>query len=196
MAEKLPISFQINEKNRNYILGGLLVVIFLIYYFIIMRPQLTTLRKLSPEISVLSQDLKKAKEDIQKLNEYQMQVDKLKTKTSGLSERIKTKEEVPVILERISYLANKYHIRVDRVVPMFETQELVMKGKEGKYFSLPIMIEASSGYHDFGRFLTDVENNNISLTVDKFSILANTQDTLKHTVKLTLYAVVLDPAGE
>ena len=145
---------------------------------------------------VLSQDLKKTQEDIQNLHVYQGQVNNLKDKVSVLGDKIRSKEEVPIILERISELANKYHIRVDQIMPMFDDQELIMKGKEGKYFSLPIMIDARSNYHDFGRFLTDVENSDISLTVEKFSILANAQDTLKHTVKLTLQAVVLEPVSE
>ncbi|OGX26849.1 MAG: hypothetical protein A2787_06625 [Omnitrophica WOR_2 bacterium RIFCSPHIGHO2_01_FULL_48_9] len=196
MAEKIPIAVQINDKNRNYILGGILFAIFFVYYFVIMQPQLMTLRSLSPEITILSQDLKKAKDDIEKLHVYQSQVNQLQQKISLLGERIKSKEEVPVILERISNLANQYHIRVDQITPMLDTQELLMKGKEGNYFSLPIMIEARSNYHDFGRFLNDIESDSISLTVEKFSILANAQDTLKHEIKLTVNAVVLEPAGE
>src|SRR3989338_4757179 len=196
MAEKIPIAVQINDKNRNYILGGILFAIFFVYYFVIMQPQLMTLRSLSPEITILSQDLKKAKDDIEKLHVYQRQVNQLQQKISLLGERIKSKEEVPVILERISNLANQYHIRVAQITPMLDTQELLMKGKEGNYFSLPIMIEARSNYHDFGRFLNDIESDSISLTVEKFSILANAQDTLKHEIKLTVNAVVLEPAGE
>jgi len=71
-----------------------------------------------------------------------------------------------------------------------------LKNNDGKYFALPILIECRSGYHDFGRFLTEIEKNDVFLMIEKFTITANTQDMLKHSIKLTVNAIILEPITE
>ena len=187
---------QITDKNRNYVLGAILLAVFLIYYFVVMQPQLSTLRVLNPEIALLKQDLQKAREDLQKMNLYQSQVAQLQDKVKILGDRVKLKEEVHIIMEMISLMANENRVRIEQMVPAFDGQQSLLKTKEGNYFSLPIVIDARAGYHDFGRFLNNVENDSISLNVDKFSIVANPQDTMRHVIRLTLRATIMEAVKE
>lgn len=185
---------QINEKNRNYVLGGILFAVFAVYYFIIMQPQLAALRALNPEIAILQEDLKKAKDDIGRLNVYLKQVSEFDDKVATLGGQVRSKEEVHLIMESISVLANENRIRVEQVVPVFDGQKQLLKTKEGVYYSLPITMDVRGGYHDFGRFLNDIENNQVSLKVKKFSIVASPQDNMKHVIKLTLDAIIIEAA--
>ena len=57
ISEIIP---KLDEKNRYYILGGLLLVISLVDYFLVMQPQLSTLRSLNPKITLLAGDIKTA----------------------------------------------------------------------------------------------------------------------------------------
>ncbi len=190
LLNKLP---QADEKNKKFILGGILLFIFLIYYFVIMQPQLSTLRTLNPEIMLITQDLKKIETDVTQMAQYRKQVEVLQKKVDQVGGGIKTKEDVPRILEQISRMANKYRIRIDQIMPLVENQEVLLKNNDGKYMALPIAIDCQGGYHDFGRFVNDIEQNNASLKVDRFTITANTQDMLKHSIKLTLNAILLEP---
>ena len=187
---------QVSDKNRKFILGGILFLIFVVYYFVIMQPQLSTLRALNPEIMVITQDLQRAKDDIARMATYKKQVAELQNKVNQLGGGIKSREEVPRILERISLLANKYRMRIDQIMPLAENQELLLKNNDGKYFALPILIECRSGYHDLGRFLNEMGQNDVSLTIDKFTITANSQNLLKHSIKLTINAIILEAVGE
>ena len=54
----------VDEKVIYYILGGILFSVFLLDYFVLMRPQIASLSKISPEIRLLSDDINKAKDDI------------------------------------------------------------------------------------------------------------------------------------
>ena len=197
IVDKITSSLpQINEKNRNYVLGAILFVIFLVYYFVVMQPQLSALRTLNPEISSLTEDLKKTRDDIQKIKLYESQVKELQAKVKILSDKVKSKEEVHLILEKISTLANTNHIHVEQIVPVFDRQEQLLKTREGIYYSLPVMLDTHGSYHDFGRFLNDLENDPISLRIEKFTIVSNPQDTMKHVIKLTVQATIIELAKE
>ena len=187
---------QINEKNRNYVMGGILLAVFAVYYFIVMQPQLAALRALNPEITIFKEDLRKAKDDIGRLNLYLRQVNELDETVKVLGGQVRSKEEVHLILESISVLANDDRIRVEQMAPVFDGQQQLLKTKEGIYYSLPITMDVRGGYHDFGRFLNDIENNQVSLKVKKFSIVASPQDNLKHVIKLTLDAIIIEAEKE
>ncbi len=193
ILDKISQSFpQINETNRNYVLGGILLFIVLFDYFLVMRPQIAQLTKLNPEIKVVSNDLKRVKEELQNLATYQSQISGLKKKIQGMDQLIRTRDQVPLILEAISGIATKNRVRINQLMPLPDTQELILKSKEGKYYSLPILVEMRSGYHAFARFLNNLENSEVSLKVNRFSIEGIDSDTMNHVIKLTVDATVLD----
>ena len=197
MIDKISNSLpQVNEKNRKFVLIGIMGFVFFIYYFVIMQPQLSTLRTINPEIMIITQDLQKVKDDVNRMAQYRKQVEDLKTKITKVGGGIKSKEDVPKILERISLVANKHRIRIDQMMPLVENQEVILKNNEGKYVALPILVDGHGGYHDFARFVYDIEEKDASLKIDRFTLTANSEDMLKHTIKLTINAILLEPAGE
>ena len=182
---------KIDEKNRRYVLVGALLFVFLLDYFILMSPQLVTLTKISPEIKLLSQDIDKAQEDIQKLGFYQGEVKRLETKLAQTNQAVKSKEEVSIILEQISRIANQNNIRIDQIMPSLEEQKVLLEDKKRTYYALPILVQAKSGYHDFGRFLNQLENNDLFLYVTSFSIVAG-EEARAHALKMNLQAIVFE----
>jgi len=182
----------IDEKNRNFILGGILLAIFLLDYFVVLQPQLSTLNKLTPQIKILSEDLVRARTNIQRINQYRKQSRELEGKMDFINQGIKSKEEVSVILEKISRVANNCNVHINQMTPFVDEQELLLENNDGKYFSLPISIEAGAGYHDVGVFLNEIESKSASLLIDKFTFAAKVNDRMKHTVRLTLRAIIFE----
>ena len=181
----------IDEKYRIYIFWGILLLIFLLDFFVLMSPQLDALGKINGKIKILSDDLKKTKEDMQKLDHYKSDVEQLKMKVSESHTRIKSKEEVPLVLERISYFANENSIRIDQIMPDTQNFELVMENNGRRFYSLPITIEAKGGYHHFGKFLNQIERQEIFLTVSSFTISA-TNDSRYNKINIVFKTVVYE----
>ena len=182
---------KIDEKSRYYILIGVLVFVFLLDYFILMRPQLATLAKINPEIKILAQDWEKAREDIQKLSFYQDEVKQLEGQLAQTSQRLKSKEEVSMILEQISRMANQNHVKIDQIMPFVEDQKVLLEDNRRIYDALPILVQARSGYHDLGRFLNDLEKNDLFLYMTAFSIVTG-EDAHSHALKMNLKAIVFE----
>ena len=191
--EKIPeIIAKLDEKNRYYILGGILLGIFLLDYFLVMQPQLATLRSLNPKISLLAKDIRSAEDSIHQYTKYQKDLTNLKEKGTVVNERIISKEEVPMVMEKISRMANKSGVKIDQIMPLKGSEAVLMKNNDGKYSALPIQVEARSGYHDFGRFINQLENSEIFLSVANFSFAADASDTLRQAARLTVKIVVFD----
>lgn len=181
----------IDEKTRYYIFGGILLFFFLLDYFLLMGPQLGALSKINPEIKILKEDISKAKTNIKMTSQYENQVDDLKRKVAIMNLRVKSREEVPMILENISVLANTNGVKIDNIMPSTADQEILLENDERIYYSLPITLEASSGYHDFGRFINNIETGDIFLKINTFTISSG-KDSKRHNINLILGAVVFE----
>lgn len=184
---------QINEKNQNYILGGILLFIFLIDYFLIMNPQLKTLRTLNPKIRLLAEDLKTAKDDITRMEQYQSSVATFRAQVELLNSSLISKEGIPLVLENISRTANKFGVKIDQLKPLKEEQGLVLENKEGKFSALPILVNAQGSYHNMGRFINQIEENNAFLSIVDLKFTAGPeQQKSKHLARFTIRAIIFD----
>ncbi len=192
----LSILPKIDEKNRYFFLGGVLLVIFVVDYFLIMQPQLRTLMTLNPKVELLTRDSRQAISDIKKISDYQTQVATFKEKMKIVGSKILLKEEIPAILENISRLANDSRVRINQIMPLKESQEAVLSNDEGTYYSLPILVNARGGYHDLGRFFNQLEKSKIFMSILNFDIAANNESTVQHSAKITIKVFILDRSEE
>jgi Tfp pilus assembly protein PilO len=188
---------KMNEKNPYSAVLGVVAVLLLIDFLAVMRFQIKMLiggpDSLGAKISSLSQEIKTAKTEIARMPQYQAELKQLSEKLKKINRNVKTKEEIPVIMENLSRVANANGVRIEQIMPNTAVTEPVLKNNDGQYFSIPIMIEAKSAYHDFGRFLNQLEREEGLLSMPSFAIAANPVDPLTHQVKLTINAIIFEP---
>ena len=184
---------KINEKNFHYIFIGALLLIFLLYYFVLIRPQLNALWKIEPEIKTLTGNIKKAKDDTNNLQGYKNSVPNLQKSLRTLQAKVRQKHEVPIILEKVSRLANKNNIKINQISPVSMDPDVLLEDNQRVYYSLPIDINADGSYHDFGRFLNDLENDEISFRTAAFVVTAQSTSRL-HKIKMTINSILYEKA--
>jgi len=181
----------LDEKSLYGIFAGILVFVFLVYYFLFLGPQLASLSKITPEIKLKAEEIRSAKNDIKRVNDYKKQLEELQAKLAEVNVKVKSKYEFPVILENISKVALASGVKIDQIMPNPHDQELLLENKETKYFSFPILVEARSSYHNFGRFLNRIEKEDMILNVGTFTI-SSSNNSKNHTIKMTLKAIVFE----
>ncbi len=192
IREKISSIFEkIDGNNRYYVLGGFMALVFLLDYFVLMSPQLAALGKINPEIRAVSDSIRRAKVDLKKLDSYQSDLENLSEKFEEANLKVKSRDEVPIILEHIANVASETGVKIDQIMPDSFNQELLTENSQRRYYDLPIYIEARSSYHNLGRFLNKLNQNDISLRIGAFTIVA-TNDTRYHLVKLTFKATVYE----
>lgn len=182
---------KLDNKQRYYIFGGILLGVFLLDYLVLMRPQLSALSKITPEIKLSSDELKNARENIQKIDYFKGQVADYEAKIEEANKTIKNKSELPLILEKVSLIADSNSIKIDQIMPSSTEQTEILKVKGRTYFALPVKIQARSTYHDFGRFLNALEYGDVSLDVNAFAV-TGTADPQSHSIDLTLDVIVYE----
>ena len=139
IPEKIASVFtKLEGKNLYYVFVGVLVLVFLLDYFILMRPQLAALGKINPEIRTLSENINKAKEDIDKLNTYKADLERASKKFTEANVKVKSRDEISVILEYIAYVANDTGVKIDQIMPDMIAQEPLTQNDQRKYYDLPI----------------------------------------------------------
>jgi len=158
---------------------------------VLMSPQLAAFDKINPEINRVADKIEKAKSDMKKLDTYQSDLEKLSKKFEEANLKVKSRDEVPSILEHIANIAHASGVKIDQIMPDSLDQALLTENKQRRYYDLPIYMEARSSYHNLGRFLNELGQNEISLRIGSFTIVA-TNDTRYHLVKLTFKATVYE----
>ncbi len=192
IPEKISSIFsKVEGNNRYYVFVGILFAVFLLDYFLLMSPQLGALKKINPEIKALSGNIKRAKEDIKKLNIYKADLEEISEKFTEANLKVKSRDEISAVLEYIAYVANETGVKIDQIMPDMLGQELLTENNQRKYFDLPIYMEARSSYHNFGRFLNKIGQNDISLRVGTFTVVV-TNDTRHHAIKMTFKATIFE----
>jgi Tfp pilus assembly protein PilO len=171
---------KLDPKYHYVILGGALLLVFLLNYFLLLKPLLGSLNKVNTQISELRHNLEDVKTDIARVGQNQDQLEKIRNQVNEVKVKIRSAQEVPLILEDISRIAS--------------TQGL--KQKDVEYYALPILVQARGPYHDLGRWLSQLEEEKIFYGIGSLSITANPKDTMRHQVQVTIKAAIFEPTKE
>jgi len=187
---------KIDDKNQHLVAWGFLGLILILDFFLILKPQLNKLSQLNPAIQKLSSDLSSARKNISQVNQFRLEITLSKDKLEQMVSAVKKREELNIILQRLSLLANQAGVEIDQIMPNPLAQEEMLKDKEAQYFSLPIFIQAKGGFHSLGRFMNAVENDPMALNVANFTFNSSQSDRVGHLAQLTLKATIFDESNQ
>jgi len=185
----LAAFMDMDEKKIYGVFAVILLLFFLLDYFVIMHPQLNALSTINAEIEVERQGIDKINKNIKNLAEYQKKVTGLQSDLKEMNSLVKSIDEIPLILEQISNIADKNGIKLDQINPNSQEKALILENNNISYFAFPILIEGRAKYHDFGKFLNGLENSNVCLKIVYLSI-SSVERSSYHTVALTIDAIV------
>ena len=188
--EQCPPFIQKFLQNNIYsVVGVFLLIVFLSDYFFIMKRQMDALNTSNPQVVLLKQDIAEIKNNVEKINDYKDQIVRLKEQLQKSGYNIPSKEEV---LDGISRIAYQNKIKIDQMIPGKGMQEVLKKDLEEQYYAFPILVEAHGGYHDIGRFVDQLEKDNVYKSISTLTIESNAKDQAQHTAKLMIKTILLD----
>lgn len=174
------------QKHSKLILSIAAVLIIILDFFFIMGPQIRWLKSLNPKIKQLKTDIEQTNKDIALIAQLREQYRASNKDMAEIEKRVPLEEDIPVILENISTAANNAMIKISQIIPMKEEKEAILGTQTGKYYRIPISIEAQGGYHLFGKFLNVLENSEIFMSVNRLEITPSAKDYKRHNINLTI----------
>lgn len=183
---------KVNEKNPYYLLLLTLSGLLIILYFFPIQFQVAALQSLGPKVKDLGQEVENSRNNIARMPQYQQELRQLKVKLNYVGKKVKAKEELPNLLETISRIAGKNSVKLEQVMPQAAAQQPVLENSDGKYFAVPIMVEAKSGYHEFGRFLNQLEQEGVFTELSEFTVVEDPGDVNRHTIRMGFKSILLE----
>ncbi|MFA4842730.1 MAG: type 4a pilus biogenesis protein PilO [Candidatus Omnitrophota bacterium] len=188
-AQKLVNKFNKLKLSNKKIGLGILIALLVIYadFSFVIKSQLRGIKNAEVRIT-------KLKSDIQNLNSGLARLGALKAKESAgkgsfKARRLITEDEITALIEVISAMANKESIRLMQIKPqkMPLPKDTALKEADK---SLLINLEMTCGYHSLGKFLNNIENAEVLMSIDSIKVSNDSADYLKQKVSLLLRTYV------
>ena len=151
----------------------------LLCYLFLYRPKITKVIKGAREVSSLNrrveesmEELNKIREEIERVNKEEVNVDYFKR------HNIPPEQRTPTFLEKVNDVVNQLGIKTNMVKPMPQEES-------PEYIRYPFLVETKSKYEEIVKFVDSLENS-LGLNLDDLQIVNDRKDPLWHRLKFTV----------
>lgn len=185
-----PVKDLVQQQTSAWLMGAMGVVILLDVVFILL-PILQPLFKTSTQVSTLKKEIKEVKSDKKEEGSLRTKLDNSKAELAA-QEKVLARGDISLYLQSLSTIAKDTGVHIRSIKPIAppaviddspEAKEMKKDDfYEGAYFG----ISASSGYHEFGRFLAKIENNPTFIKVIRMSITGVPESPRLHDFQMTV----------
>ena len=150
-------------------------------------PQVIHVIEVSKNVAQKRQLLTDIDTGIKNFESLEQELSSLELAHFDLVSRFPPQKEFPLFLELISTLAKKNNIKIIAMEP----QKPAVDQTEA-YVVIPVFIDAYCGYHDFGRFVNDLEYAKKFIKIKDFRIVGVDSDPKLQQVIMTLHTFCLN----
>lgn len=188
---RLPIDLKKNQPQTTVLIILVSLIGLVIYYWLFMQPQLVRLADVFARMRSTRADLKAAGSDIARIDQFKNNIRAYKEKVDQYEKRLPVETEIPSLLEDLSNMAKSSNIKIVGITPVTKFLGEEKIGKDQIYREMPISINAKSGYHELGQFLSNLENADRFMKVTGIDIRSNKASPRRHDVELVVSTFIL-----
>ncbi len=185
---KLPINFK-NTKQIMAIAAVIALGAFYLYVNFLLLPQIRGLAKVYNEVRKIRSEIKVSERDISGVDNLKKQVAQYHSKIESYERMLPIEQEVPKLLEELSDMAKSSNVKIIGITSVQSKQEV--DAQTQIYREIPILINAGSGYHELGKFLSRLESANRFMKVADIKIKESNMALKRHDVELLVLTYVL-----
>ncbi|MDE1919893.1 MAG: type 4a pilus biogenesis protein PilO [Candidatus Omnitrophica bacterium] len=186
-----------NKQSEQTRYGALIVAVILIVLLdavFVAMPQLGAIGNTNSQIKDTSENIRQVLSDYARIGLLKKDLAATRGRFTALSDKVRTTMDVSAILGTISNVANEYGVAIDQLDPEWDGKKALAKAAGAQYYTLPVLVKARCGYHNFGRFLSRLENDNLFFIIKDFIIQNEGSDPRVHEFSLTIDLILADRA--
>lgn len=172
--------FSLDNKKLALIFIVSLMVIYLDFSFLL-KNQMASSNRLTKEITKISNDIKALNIGLKAM---QAEGGK-KVKVKAKEKKILFEADLTSLLNDISKIGNFNNVRIVQIKPARELQKT-----PAKFSPVLINMDLVGGYHNFGKFINSLENNEVFMSVESFKIEPQSKDPLRQKINVTIKTYV------
>ncbi len=184
--------FLIDLKNsRQVALIALLISAGALYIYVnfLLLPQIYGAVKTCDKANKISGDVKGAERNIAEIDDLQKQAALYRGRIEEYERMLPAEQEIPKLLEDLSNMAKESNVKIVGITPL-QSKE-VSQAPDAIYQDIPILISARSGYHELGKFLSNLESSGRFMKVVDIKIKENKATPKRHDVECLVLTYVL-----
>lgn len=176
------------DKRKITLAGIILILVLYIDFTFILKAQFNKLRIIKPKVAQLKKDIEKLNKDLTSLSFTKENEQRMQETVEKTMQKVINESSVPKVLGDIAKVANNYQVKIMQVRPLKSsaTKKVLSTAAGAKLTPLSIELEILGGYHQFGKFLNDLENAAVFMQVDRMQIRAEPTSYLSQNINLTL----------
>lgn len=183
------IDFKDPKVQRTIVISLFGLIALVAYILLMFLPQAVYDINMVGKTLKMRSDLKEAGSLISEKETLKKKATEYKNKIEVYEKKLPAQREIPNLLENLSKMARNANITIVGITPV------TLKSQKEKtvqvYQEIPILITARSGYHELGRFLSNLENGDRFMKVVGINIKTNAATPKKHDIDLTVHTYVL-----
>lgn len=181
------------ELDRNKIILIIIASLFLAYldFSLLIQLQSRGVSALRPKIVKLNKDIADLAKELSAVKEFE-QNKSLPANQKGLAraKKIIHEEDLPLLLQDITDMANKANIKIMQIRPKKDPKAKEETVAGAKLIPVTITLNFSCGYHSLGNFINAIENSDKFMLAQEIKILTGKENYLAQEVALTIKAYV------
>lgn len=178
-----------NEAVRANIARGGAVIAVLLYAMLVVVPGMGKFFKKKSEVEVLERQIDSVTDRVNRIDSMTEKLNSLKTELEGYSGGLPDQKEIPELLEGLASIAKVSGVKILSITPS-DLKDSSDSGAKGYYKEMPITITAESGYHQLGRFISNLEEGSRFIAIEDLRIQHNEDFPRRHDVSMTLKTYV------
>ncbi|MGB2630126.1 MAG: type 4a pilus biogenesis protein PilO [Candidatus Omnitrophota bacterium] len=182
--------FLSNEDIRKYIIAGAAGIFAALYLTFVLVPKFGDMSKAAWIVSDLNATVNQLSTRIKRQDMMKGRLKELRDEYAGYSTKLPMEKEIPDFLDKVSEIAKNSKVKILSITP-FELKAVEAAGKEVEYYKqMPILITAKSGYHQLGKFVSNLEKGGRFITISDLSIQHDAAFPRMHNVRMELKTYV------
>ncbi len=187
---------RLSEKRR--LLVGLVALASLVLYayvLYLLQPLARGVIHLNQQVREVSRQVQQMEQSVAQATSVQQEYSSLETRVAQLREQLPSENELPTVIEWISELASQTGVKILSIFPQRFAQPLEPDTQVSPrlYKAVALEIDALSGFHQLGMFLSRVESGGQSVEVKQLRVSHSERELRRHNVELILLTYVTVP---
>ena len=164
-----------------------------VYYVAVAGPVWRSLSAQREGIRTAQTSLQQIEQAIAREPQLRTQLEALTTGLKTLHEALPVEETLPASIERLSEMATQSGLKIQTIFPQRTIESRDSPPSAGGapaelYKEVPIQIDALSGYHQLGMFLSGVERHAQPMRLKNLRVTSSSKDGKRHNVKMVVVA--------
>lgn len=176
-----------DEEIKFFSLVTVLVAASLVFVFFALFPMYRSITGNRESATQLSNDIDVMQRRIARFDIVESERDELEHEWISVNENLPEEGDLPDFIEELSDIANKFNVRIISInASTSRPARVTGEDEEALYRSLPIRIDAKSGYHQLGHFLAELESRDRVLSTEALRISEERRIPGMHMIDLEL----------